>query len=167
MLVLHVRELFVEHPDVVIENQRHGTHHHTVGLGPGLLNQFTADEVPERLRAIGISAARDQLIELLEQIRIDCTPMRLSSPMRTQSKPTFRGETSGGTSRTTGTVRSRARSRANMHIPDGFLATPVWAGLDATAAPAVAYLARRAGAISTRGRIPKLGVMGAFVFARI
>jgi cobalt/nickel transport system permease protein len=52
-----------------------------------------------------------------------------------------------------------------MHIPDGFLATPVWAGLDAAAAAAVAYLARRAGRNFDEGRIPMLGVMGAFVFA--
>jgi cobalt/nickel transport system permease protein len=52
-----------------------------------------------------------------------------------------------------------------MHIPDGFLATPVWAGLDATAAPVVAYLARRAGRDFDERRIPMLGVMGAFVFA--
>jgi cobalt/nickel transport system permease protein len=52
-----------------------------------------------------------------------------------------------------------------MHIPDGFLATPVWAGLDAAAAPAVAWLARRAGRDFDESRIPMLGVMGAFVFA--
>lgn len=52
-----------------------------------------------------------------------------------------------------------------MHIPDGFLATPVWAGLDAAAAPAVAWLARRAGRDFDERRIPMLGVMGAFVFA--
>jgi cobalt/nickel transport system permease protein len=52
-----------------------------------------------------------------------------------------------------------------MHIPDGFLATPVWAGLDAAAAPAVAWLARRAGRDFDESRIPMLGIMGAFVFA--
>lgn len=54
---------------------------------------------------------------------------------------------------------------SSMHIPDGFLATPVWAGLDAAAAPAVAWLARRAGRGFDERRIPMLGVMGAFVFA--
>jgi len=52
-----------------------------------------------------------------------------------------------------------------MHIPDGFLATPVWAALDAAAIPAVAWLARRAGRDFDERRIPMLGVMGAFVFA--
>ncbi len=52
-----------------------------------------------------------------------------------------------------------------MHIPDGFLATPVWAGLHAAAAPAVAWAARRAGRDFDENRIPMLGVMGAFVFA--
>ena len=52
-----------------------------------------------------------------------------------------------------------------MHIPDGFLATPVWAALDVAALPAVAYAARRAQHGLEDARIPLLGVMGAFVFA--
>ena len=50
-----------------------------------------------------------------------------------------------------------------MHIPDGFLSAPVWATLDALALPSVGWLARRAH--KEDGRIPLLGVMGAFVFA--
>ncbi len=52
-----------------------------------------------------------------------------------------------------------------MHIPDGFLSTPVWAGMDAAALPAVAYAVRRAQRNFEDARIPLLGVMGAFVFA--
>lgn len=52
-----------------------------------------------------------------------------------------------------------------MHIPDGFLAAPVWATLDAAALPAVAYAVRRAQRGLEDARIPLLGVMGAFVFA--
>jgi cobalt/nickel transport system permease protein len=52
-----------------------------------------------------------------------------------------------------------------MHIPDGFLATPVWLALDVGAAPAVGLLARRARQDFDESRIPLLGVMGAFVFA--
>lgn len=52
-----------------------------------------------------------------------------------------------------------------MHIPDGFLSTPVWAALDATAAPAVAVIARRAQRGFDPAQAPLLGVMGAFVFA--
>lgn len=52
-----------------------------------------------------------------------------------------------------------------MHIPDGFLATPVWLGFDALALPAVALLARRAEREFAAARAPLLGVMGAFVFA--
>ncbi|HKE29943.1 MAG TPA: energy-coupling factor ABC transporter permease [Bryobacteraceae bacterium] len=52
-----------------------------------------------------------------------------------------------------------------MHIPDGFLAPPVWATLDAVALPAVAVAARRAQRGLEDARIPLLGVMGAFVFA--
>jgi cobalt/nickel transport system permease protein len=52
-----------------------------------------------------------------------------------------------------------------MHIPDGFLSTPVWATLDVVSAPAVAWVARRAQRETQDHRIPLLGVMGAFVFA--
>src|SRR4029079_13937623 len=52
-----------------------------------------------------------------------------------------------------------------MHIPDGFLATPVWAALDAAAAPTVGYLAGRAKRQVEPARVPRLGVLGAFVFA--
>jgi len=62
-----------------------------------------------------------------------------------------------------------------MHIPDGFLSTPVWSTLDVAAIPAVAWAARRAQAdlevandateMPDARRIPLLGVMGAFIFA--
>jgi cobalt/nickel transport system permease protein len=52
-----------------------------------------------------------------------------------------------------------------MHIPDGFLSTPIWFALDATAVPAVGWITRRAKTEVDESRIPLLGVMGAFVFA--
>ena len=52
-----------------------------------------------------------------------------------------------------------------MHIPDGFLSTPVWASLDAAAAPAVGYVVRVAQRGFDDAKVPLLGVMGAFVFA--
>ena len=52
-----------------------------------------------------------------------------------------------------------------MHIPDGFLSTPVWASLNAVSVPAIGYLARRAQSQIDESLIPLLGVMGAFVFA--
>jgi cobalt/nickel transport system permease protein len=52
-----------------------------------------------------------------------------------------------------------------VHIPDGFLSTPVWAALDAAALPAVALIARRAQRGFDESKAPLLGVMGAFVFA--
>src|SRR5579875_1226835 len=52
-----------------------------------------------------------------------------------------------------------------MHIPDNFLSTPVWATLDAVAAPAVALVSRQAQKATDTNRLPLLGVMGAFVFA--
>src|SRR5919112_793343 len=52
-----------------------------------------------------------------------------------------------------------------MHIPDGFLSTPVWASLGVVSFPAVGVLARKAQAEHADTRAPLLGVMGAFVFA--
>lgn len=52
-----------------------------------------------------------------------------------------------------------------MHIPDGFLSPPVWAGLDVLAIPSIGLLARRAQRHLDEQQIPLLGVMGAFVFA--
>jgi cobalt/nickel transport system permease protein len=52
-----------------------------------------------------------------------------------------------------------------MHIPDGFLSTPVWAALNVVSAPAVGYMAKRAGSNMEEARAPLLGVLGAFVFA--
>jgi cobalt/nickel transport system permease protein len=54
---------------------------------------------------------------------------------------------------------------AIVHIPDGFLATPVWAALDIAAAPVVGYVARTAQRGFDESKAPLLGVMGAFVFA--
>src|SRR5438270_6958660 len=52
-----------------------------------------------------------------------------------------------------------------MHIPDGFLSTPVWAVLDVTAASGVAFAVQSAQRSFEDKKIPLLGVMGAFVFA--
>ena len=52
-----------------------------------------------------------------------------------------------------------------MHIPDGYLSTAVWTGMDALAAPAVIGIARQAQRRFDDARAPLLGVMGAFVFA--
>jgi cobalt/nickel transport system permease protein len=55
--------------------------------------------------------------------------------------------------------------RTSVHIPDGFLSTPVWAAMDVAAVPALAFVVRRAQRGLDESRIPLLGVMGAFVFA--
>src|SRR5689334_9974296 len=52
-----------------------------------------------------------------------------------------------------------------MHIPDGFLSTPVATAMDVIAAPLVAGIARRAQSGFEDHRIPLMGVMGAFIFA--
>ncbi|MCC6392186.1 MAG: energy-coupling factor ABC transporter permease [Bryobacterales bacterium] len=52
-----------------------------------------------------------------------------------------------------------------MHIPDGFLSTPVWACAGVVSLPGVAYFARRSRTALEDGQVPLMGVMGAFVFA--
>lgn len=52
-----------------------------------------------------------------------------------------------------------------MHIPDGFLSTPVWLSLAAVSAVSVGALAPKAQRETEEARLPLLGVMGAFVFA--
>ncbi len=52
-----------------------------------------------------------------------------------------------------------------MHIPDGFLAPAVWAGMDLAAVPAIAWCAHKSRASLEEPRVPLLGVMGAFIFA--
>ncbi len=57
-----------------------------------------------------------------------------------------------------------------MHIPDGFLSTPVWSTLDLVSLPAVGWMARRAQTGARENdlgdrKVPLMGVMGAFVFA--
>ena len=55
--------------------------------------------------------------------------------------------------------------KLKMHLPDGFLSTPVWGGLGVVSLGAVTLAARKAQAGSGDSRAPLLGVMGAFVFA--
>jgi cobalt/nickel transport system permease protein len=52
-----------------------------------------------------------------------------------------------------------------MHIPDGFLSTPAWVGLGVAGLSAVGLLGRRVQRELADSAVPRLGVMGAFVFA--
>ena len=52
-----------------------------------------------------------------------------------------------------------------MHIPDGFLSTPVWASLGAISFPTVGDACPPRASQYDGNRAPLLGVMGAFVFA--
>ena len=52
-----------------------------------------------------------------------------------------------------------------MHIPDGFLSTPVWAAFDAISLVTIGYISKQARRAVDEPRVPLLGVMGAFVFA--
>ena len=52
-----------------------------------------------------------------------------------------------------------------MHLPDGFLSPPVWAGLDLLALATLAACVRRLKARITDETVPRMGMLGAFVFA--
>ncbi len=52
-----------------------------------------------------------------------------------------------------------------MHIPDGFLSAPVWLSLDIAAAAALGWVARKAERGAEQELAPRLGVLGAFIFA--
>ena len=52
-----------------------------------------------------------------------------------------------------------------MHIPDGFLSTPVWTGMDAVSAGAVGVAVRRVQRTLDPKHVPLMGMTAAFVFA--
>jgi cobalt/nickel transport system permease protein len=52
-----------------------------------------------------------------------------------------------------------------MHIPDGFLSTPVWVAMDGVAAGAVSVAVARVNRNLDPEQVPVMGMAGAFVFA--
>jgi len=80
ILVLQLGELFAEQPDVMVVEQRHGTGYQSRGLDSRLLNQFRPDEIAKRFRAIGVAAAGNERVELLQQAMVDghANPFQLS-----------------------------------------------------------------------------------------
>ena len=52
-----------------------------------------------------------------------------------------------------------------MHIPDGFLSTPVWAGMDAVSVSVVGVAVRRVQRTLDGAQVPLMGMTAAFVFA--
>src|SRR2546426_789395 len=52
-----------------------------------------------------------------------------------------------------------------MHIPDGFLSPPVWAAMDVVSAGAVGAALWRVNRTLDAGRVPLMGMAGAFIFA--
>jgi cobalt/nickel transport system permease protein len=59
----------------------------------------------------------------------------------------------------------RQEGRRGVHIPDGFLSTPVWAGMDVVSAGAVAVASRRVNRNLDASQVPLMGMTAAFVFA--
>lgn len=52
-----------------------------------------------------------------------------------------------------------------MHLPDGFLSPPVWASLDGLAVATVGVCVLRARRSLAEDSVPRMGMLGAFVFA--
>jgi ABC-type Fe3+/spermidine/putrescine transport system ATPase subunit len=71
VFMLHVDQLLVQQPHVVIVDQSHGAHNLAVRLLPRFVNKFIANQVAKGFRAICVSAAANEVVELGEQIAID------------------------------------------------------------------------------------------------
>lgn len=52
-----------------------------------------------------------------------------------------------------------------MHIPDGFLSTPVWAGMDVLSLEIVGLAVRRVERSLEPSQVPRMGITAAFIFA--
>lgn len=52
-----------------------------------------------------------------------------------------------------------------MHIPDGFLSAPVWAGLWVVSAGGVGYCLKKTARLLQDKMVPLMGVLSAFIFA--
>jgi cobalt/nickel transport system permease protein len=162
-IVLDIRELLVEKPHVMVVHKRHCSDYLAIWRCPSLLNELLANEISKRLGARGITPIGDVSVEFSQQIGVDCDayPAQLPHGRKVaQVHPCKCVVNACDGFYNRATVRARA-----MHIPDGFLSTPVWAALDVVSAPAVGYMAKRAGSSMGEGRAPLLGVLGAFVFA--
>lgn len=71
MLVLHVGQFFGQTPHVMVVDQRDGGHDDAVRTLGFLFDHGVADQVAEGFRAVGVSAAGDQSVELFQEIGID------------------------------------------------------------------------------------------------
>lgn len=74
MVVLHVRELLTQHPDVMVIDQRHRTDYVIVGLLPCGLYQFIADQIAKRFGAVRVSALANEIVKLRQKIRVNGHP---------------------------------------------------------------------------------------------
>ena len=70
-LMLQLEELLVQHPDVVVVDQRDRADDLGVGRLPGLLDQLVANQVAKGLRAIVVAATADQGVETLKKIGVN------------------------------------------------------------------------------------------------
>src|ERR1019366_3448703 len=192
VIVLDGGKLLAQQADVVIVDKGDCAHHLGGRRFPRLFDQFLADQVAKGFGAVGVSAPPDQFIELLQKDAVDgdANPAQIAhasiivTPALTLPPPispvlTFLlfsalplrslrlcvEQHSGSAPLRWHESSVRATLKATVHIPDGFLSTPVWASLDAAAAPAVGYVVRVAQRGFDDARVPLLGVMGAFVFA--
>jgi cobalt/nickel transport system permease protein len=152
--MLNIRQLLIEQPDVVIVNECHGADDFPFRRLPRLLDQFLANQIPESLGTVGITPLRDESIELGQETGVNSNANAAQVAHRTHLN------------RLGASYDFQSRATLELvHIPDGFLATPVWAALDVAAAPAIGIMARRAQREFDQSRTPLLGVMGGFVFA--
>jgi len=71
VIVLNGGQLLIELPHVVIVHKSDRADYLAIGGLPGLFDQFVANQVAERLGAVGIAALSDEVIELVQQVAVD------------------------------------------------------------------------------------------------
>lgn len=70
-IVLHIRQLFAEHANVMIVDQCDRSDHFRLGALGSLLDELVANQVSKSFRTIGVASFVDQLVETLQKVGID------------------------------------------------------------------------------------------------
>ena len=70
-IMLNAGKFLAQHSDVMVVDQGDGAYYMGVRRFPRLLHQFIADQIAKGLRAVGIPAPANQLIEFVQEAAID------------------------------------------------------------------------------------------------
>lgn len=67
VIVLYVGELLIEHTHVVVVDQGYRAHHLAIRRLPRPFHQLVANQIAERLAAVGVSTLADETVELIKE----------------------------------------------------------------------------------------------------